>query len=358
MGRHTATAVGRPLVVTSDEHLLDQLLRLAAAAGVDVDVAPDAGAARESWSLASVILLDDALASEAASAGLTRRAEVIVIGRDLDDAAVWRRAVTVGADHVVFLPEAADWLIERILSGRSGAGSAQVVTVISASGGAGASTLAAAVALRAVGRHLSPVLVDADPGGGGIDLLLGAEQAHGVRWGDLSGTEGSVEQQVLLDALPVDDGLPFLSWSRDDDTALTAAAYDCVLSSLTRHDGLVVVDVGRAAGMLPQAAIAVTTTAVLLVPARVRAVAAATALVQRNEQLRDRMVVVVRRASSTGLDAATVAQSVALPLLGTLPHDPRSAEWEDNGLPPRTRGAWQRVADAIIDREAKGVSAA
>ena len=34
-----------PLVVTHDQSLLDQLLRLAAAAGITPDVAPDIGAA-------------------------------------------------------------------------------------------------------------------------------------------------------------------------------------------------------------------------------------------------------------------------------------------------------------------------
>ena len=46
MGKHTAMGSGRPLVVTADKHLLDEVLRLAAMVGVDVEVVPDAGSAR------------------------------------------------------------------------------------------------------------------------------------------------------------------------------------------------------------------------------------------------------------------------------------------------------------------------
>jgi len=47
----------RPLVVTADPDVLDDLLRLAATAGVDIDVAPDAGVARRSWASAPFVVV-------------------------------------------------------------------------------------------------------------------------------------------------------------------------------------------------------------------------------------------------------------------------------------------------------------
>ena len=358
MGRHTAAGSGRPLVVTTDEHLLDELLRLAAMVGVDVEVVPDAGSARRGWAAASVIVLDDSVVESVVSSAFPRRDGVIVVGTDLDDADVWRRAVNVGADHVVFLPDAASWLAEQLSLPAAPATEPRLLTVLSASGGAGVSTLAASLSMRAVTRALSPILVDADPMGGGIDLLLGAEAAPGIRWGELAGTSGRIERRTLVDALPVDSGLPFLSWSQFGRSDLDPATYDSVLSALVRDGSLVVVDLGRASGLLPDRVLAATTTAVLLVPARVRAVAAAAQLVKRLEQVREQLFLVVRRPAPAGLDVATIARTLDLPLLGSLPHDARRAEWEENGLPPSTRGSWQRITDAILDLGLKGANAA
>lgn len=367
MGRHTAST-GRPLIVTADEQLLDRLLTLAGKAGLDVDVVPDAGSARSTWLTASVVLLDDAVAGMPSTSALTRRAGVIVVGRNLDDSQVWRRAVSIGADHVVFLPDADEWLVQQLAHPThphptdthptDTVDESRVVTVVTATGGAGASTLAASLALRAVGKQLSPLLVDGDPRGGGIDLLLGAETVPGVRWGDLSEATGRIERQTLVDALPVDDGLPFLSWSRDHRPELGPDVYASVMSSIASAGSLGVVDLGRTTGALAEAALAVTTSIVVLVPSRVRAVAAASQLVQRLDSRRDQLLLVVRRPSPAGLDAESIAKLVDLPLFGTLPHDARRAEWEENGLPPSPRGAWQRVADAILAHDSKAAQAA
>ena len=118
MGRHGAEIERRPMLITSDEQLLDELLRLAATAGVDVDVVPDVGSATRGWSAASSVVLDAALLDDLVALHLPRRGGLIVIGHDLDDADVWRRAVNVGADHVVFLPDAAEWLIDTLATSK------------------------------------------------------------------------------------------------------------------------------------------------------------------------------------------------------------------------------------------------
>lgn len=117
---------------------------------------------------------------------MPRRPGVLLLGLDLDDAGVWVRAVQLGAEHVLFLPDAETWLLDRIADAVEGVGPpARTVAVLGGRGGAGASTLACALAVTAARRGLRTVLVDGDPLGGGLDILLGGETAAGLRWPDL-----------------------------------------------------------------------------------------------------------------------------------------------------------------------------
>jgi len=54
------------LVITRDDLLLDDLLRLAAAAGVSLDVAHDTTSALRGWSAAAVVLVGTDLAGRVA----------------------------------------------------------------------------------------------------------------------------------------------------------------------------------------------------------------------------------------------------------------------------------------------------
>ncbi len=348
MGRHGVDAERRPMLITSDEHLLDEILRLAATAAVDLDVVPDVGSAARGWSAASGLVLDAALLDDLAALALPRRGGLIVIGHDLDDADVWRRAVNVGADHVVFLPDAAEWLIDT-LADLDSRRQARVIAVMGGCGGAGASTLAAAVALRAADRQQSPLLVDADPLGGGIDLLLGAEDCSGVRWQDLCDASGRIDHQQLTAALPRDRGLSFLSWSRDNIRVPDDAATRAVVSSVVRNPGPVVFDLARDRTTLTQQVLSVTSTAIVIVPARVRAVAAASTFLSQLRSTVHDVRLVVRRPAPGGLTVDDIERTIDAPLISSLPHDPRRAEWEESGLPPTDKGVWRRLCDEILD---------
>ena len=69
--------------------------------------------------------------------------------------------------------------------------------MIGAGGGVGASTLAAVLAWAAGG-----VLIDLDPVGGGIDVLLGIETTPGARWSGLHLAGGRLEPSLLAGGLP------------------------------------------------------------------------------------------------------------------------------------------------------------
>lgn len=168
-----AAPIPRPLVVTRDPVLLDELLRLAAVAGVEPVVAPGLGAARAAWSSAPLVLVgaDSAGggrdaggaggAADGSGATMPRRRRVVVVSRDLDDADVWRRAVGVGAEHVAVLPDAEAWLVDQLAEPVEESSPAPVLACIGGRGGAGATTLACALAVTAQRRHRSR------PGSGG-----------------------------------------------------------------------------------------------------------------------------------------------------------------------------------------------
>ncbi len=75
---HPAVA-GRPLVIATDPQLLDDLLRLAGAAGIDVELANDPGAARRAWSGAPLVLLDAEGAQSIARASLPRHPALVLV---------------------------------------------------------------------------------------------------------------------------------------------------------------------------------------------------------------------------------------------------------------------------------------
>ncbi|MEY9857564.1 hypothetical protein ABH935_003172 [Catenulispora sp. GAS73] len=224
-----------PLAVTSDPALAEALLRIAAEAGVRIEIVPGPSAARHRWNAAPLVLVGVDQTGEVARAGLPRRPEVALIGRDLDDASVWQRGSAVGAAHVLILPDCERWLAGLLAEADAPAEEpGAVVAVLSGRGGAGGSTLAAALALAGVRRGLRSTLVDLDPAGGGIDLLFGLETEPGPRWSELAQwRDGRLSGRSLRDALPTyaahsrhglagglgfaeegADRLPVLAWPR------------------------------------------------------------------------------------------------------------------------------------------------
>ena len=93
-------------------------------------------------------------------------------------------------------------------SGACGRG--PVIAVTAGRGGAGASVFAVALAQTAD----EALLIDLDPFGGGIDLLVGSESATGLRWPDLSVLGGRLNWTAVRDALPRQHRVSVLSAAR------------------------------------------------------------------------------------------------------------------------------------------------
>lgn len=356
--------VPRPLVVTASESLLDDLLRLAAAAGVDVEVTTEAATARQAWRAAPLVVVGADMAVDVGRRHLPRRDGVVLVSSDLDDADVWERAVGIGAERVVFLPDAENWLVARIGDALDGTpGRAVVLAVLGGRGGAGATTLAAGLAVTAVRRGLRTLLVDADPLGGGIDLVFGSEAESGLRWPDLGDTAGRVSGSALRQALPDTGGLSLLSWDRGARLDVPGEAADAALGAATRTADLVVVDLPRRLDDAAEEALARAATTLLLVPAEVRATAAASRVAASVAGQTQDLRLVVRGPAPSKLPAAVIADLLGLPLLGEMRPEPGLAATLERGVPPARNPRaplarlCARALDALVPADASATAA-
>ncbi|MET8580446.1 septum site-determining protein Ssd [Streptomyces collinus] len=333
----TADRPGRPLIVTEDAQLLDDLLRLCAAAGATPEVhhaVPDHG---DGWDAAPLVLVGDDAARRVRAA--PRRRGVVLVGRDQDDSGVWKRAVQIGADHVLMLPDGEQWLVDRIADVAEGVGRpALTVGVIGGRGGAGASTLSCALAVTSAREGLRTLLVDADPLGGGLDVLLGGESAEGLRWPAFAASRGRVGGGALEESLPRLHALRVLSWDRGDCVAIPPQAVRAVLAAARRRGGTVVVDLPRRLDDGVAEALAQLDLALLVVPGELRAVAAAGRVASAVGMVVRDLRVAVRGPYAPGLDDREVARLLGLPLAGEVPLEPALLRPRGTVKPPAATG--------------------
>lgn len=180
-----------------DDRALDtDIDRVVAAAGLHVVRTTDPSS-RRVWTSAAAILLDNDAARRCAERGLPRRARIVLVSRAAPGPAEWEAAVAVGAQQVVTLPTH-DRDLMAVLSDAAeasleGGARGPVVAVLAGRGGAGASVFATALAHAAA----ESLLIDGDPWGGGLDLVLGSETEPGLRWPDLSTAGGRLSYPAL-----------------------------------------------------------------------------------------------------------------------------------------------------------------
>ena len=353
--------MSRPLVLTADPDLLDDVLRLAATAGLEVEVAHEPGAARAAWSAAPLVLLGADVLEAAVVVSLPRRAQVAVLGQDLDDAGIWQRAVAVGAEHVVFLPDAERWIVDALteaVAGRREPG--RLVAVVGGRGGAGATTLAVALSLAAVRRGRSVLVVDGDPLGGGIDLVLHGEHANGLRWPDLVGTRGRLAGDALVAALPRLEGLSVLSWDRGEPATVPVDAVAAVLAAARQSADLVVADLPRTLDDATREVLTAADTTLLVVPAELRAAAAAARVAARLGSVYRDLRLVVRGPAPGRLSAEVIARTLALPLAGEVAAGARRCGRTSSGGRRPADGPGRRwpgsATDLLDDLEGRGAA--
>ncbi|TDD65172.1 septum site-determining protein Ssd [Actinomadura rubrisoli] len=320
------------LIVTGDPAIADGLLRLAAAADAHAEVAYGPDEARAAWTWPALILVGADLAEEVASAALQRRPGVVLVTNSAATSETYRMAVEVGAQDVAVLPDNESWLVDAFATASEPDGTwAATLCVVGARGGAGASVLAAALGLCAASTGLRTLLVDADPYGGGLDLMLGLESHEGVRWHDLAERRGRLNTATLREALPRSGDLSVLSWRRGEPVPVPQEAALSLFDAALRGFDLVIADVPRYPGEVGRAALRAADVTFLLVPAEVRATIAAdglsTALRRDTSDLR----LIVQGPAPGGLTPEVVAQALELPSAGTFDRDRRLPAAIDEG---------------------------
>jgi secretion/DNA translocation related CpaE-like protein len=338
------------LVITADDLLLDEVLRLAAAAGLTPEVTGDLSTAMRSWSRAPAIVVGADLLAGLARMGPPRRSAVHVAGWGAADDLLFRSALAVGAEHVVELPEGATWLTALLTDvgddpGRRGL----TLGVIGGSGGAGATTFSCALG-QAAAVDGPALVVDLDPLGPGVDRVLGMEEQGGVRWPDLSATSGRLGSRSLREALPRRGNLGVLSWSGSArrESLPDPAGVREVLAAATRGHHRVVLDLPRGDTELMGRCDEV----VVVVAPTITGIASAARLVDNLTGLgvdTARAGLVIR---GGGVDPDVVARAVGLPVLAAMADQRGLGEAIDLGLGPlrSRRGPLARAAAAVLER--------
>lgn len=315
------------LLVTDDVQSHDQVS--AAAAALDVALVPlssqDPIAAH--WAKADRILLGADLAAMVAGLGLPERpgVSVLVTREGLAEGARWSGALRA---PLVQLPDLNGQLTQALGVHGSGTGPIPLV-IVGASGGLGASTLAAGLACCAAQQD-SALLLDLDPGGGGLDLAMGVEGQPGWRWPDLA--EASGEFALTAQQLPSSNTVSVISASRGELPASpTLSGVGAIMRAAGRGFTSVVVDCRRedidAIAMLNGDTIVV-------VGGHVRGLAAARGLLDSLSEVGIGAQLVLRRGikSGVGLDAAE--RALQQPFLAELPVDRRLAFLAEQGAAP------------------------
>jgi secretion/DNA translocation related CpaE-like protein len=336
------------LALVVDEVLRTDVDRVAAAIGARVVHVTEPSSPKV-WAAASAVLLDFDGAARCARAALPRRGRIFVVSRAEPGPGDWPFVIAVGAQRILAMPEDEAELVSALSDATESRREPQrrgaVLAVIGARGGAGASVFATALAHAAT----HPLLVDLDPWGGGIELVVGSEGEAGLRWSDLALQGGRVGWPALQAALPAHRGIAVLSGCRAGGH-VDAAALDAVIDAGSRGGATVICDLPRRATPAVETALASADLVAVVTPADVRSCAAATAIGQWLVAANANVGLVVRGPAPGGLTAAEVARAVGLPHLASMRAQPGVASaLEHDGLRPRRRSPLARAARRVLE---------
>lgn len=345
----------RSIAMVSDESLLEELLKLAAAAGCDLERVPDATAVRAQWNTAPLVIVDEAAAEGCQGARLPRRDGIVLVSSAEPRSETWQHAVALGAERVVRLPGGEHWLTEALADVVEGTGkpAGKVLAVLGGRGGAGASVFTAAVGLAALRRGRNALMIDCDPLSGGLDLVLGAENEQGLRWPETRLRSGRVSASALHAALPGrtrgDANLSVLSGARDGH-APEPDAVNAVIDAGRRSGDIVVCDLPRDLSRSACVALDLADLVALVVPAEVRACVAARKIAERILDRGANAGVVVRGPAPGGLRAEEIGHAVGLPLLASMSQQSGLARALEHGdFSTGSRGPLASATNRVLD---------
>lgn len=302
------------LIVVMDPVLGPEVKNIVAASGATPIEATKYDEVRRIAHRMAVIIADEEGAVLVRGLGRIQ-ARVFLVAAE-NSALDWELAMQIHAEEGYLLPAQSLDLLGQ-LGRRRKARQGRTIAVLGAVGGAGTSTLAAALAI-ACARDGTAVLVDAHDYSGGLDLLLGVEETPGIRWSDFSVRGGHVDASDILAAMPnTKHGVRVLTHGRGGRQQLDPEECDMVIESL-HHETTLVIDTSRQE-QLHDRIISLADVTLLVVPAEVRAVAAAAGLAQHLRANHAKVQLVVRYRGWSGLDAREIERIVEAPVIAELP---------------------------------------
>ena len=343
---------GAALLVTREERLTTDLMRLAAAAGAPLQVVGDPATALRGWGTAAAVLVGSDLLPALAAQRPPRRSDVHVVAHGTAPDSLFRDALEVAAASVLELPSAEAWLVSTLTDlVDDTAGGGLTVAVVGGTGGVGATVLAVALGLVAAERYGGALLVDLDPWGPGLGRVAGIDVRPEVTWRELALSPGRLGARSLREAVTTPQGVGLLGWDDVPDGQPPPASVREVLSAAARGHRWVVVDLPhREAAVVDE--VLPHCDAVVLVSAATLGSVAATGRVASRLREHGASPGLVVRSRRGGLPPEDVAEALALPLLARLPDQRRLDEHLDLGAGPvhSRRGVLARTAAGLLER--------
>jgi hypothetical protein len=213
-----------------------------------------------------------------------------------------------------------------------------VIGVVGGSGGVGASRFAAVLAAVAAARVGRSLLIDLDPGRGGLDVLVGVEALAGPRWAQLRLAGGRLDGELLLSGLPQWGQVAVLACDR---FGLPPPEGVAQVIAAARTVGPVVVDLPRCASPARAVAVSAGDALVLVSAGDLSAVTGARSVLVGLAAPRSVLVIRCRRRA-----ARAAAELIGLPLAARLPAlGRRDTAALDPGSLPRVM---RRVAGGLL----------
>ena len=335
------------MILTARADLQLAVERWCGAVGVPVRAIASLAEARRFWKSAPACVVGEDLAPQLAAAQWARREHVYVVADDPEQ--WWRHAVGLGASNVLGTHDDSNAVatLTRIVDGGAEGCS---IAVVGGRGGVGATTLACSLGLVAAGRAVSPVVIDADPVGPGVDVVLGTESTEGLRWRSLDTASGLIAPTALAAALPRRDGVSSLGWDPIDELPALPPGAVSVWEAATRGFDLVVVDQPR--GVVDDSwSVSVLGGSVLTVVVVADDVPAVASARRQVAWLRERApaVAAVMARHRGGLGRSTLEAALGVPIVGAVGRDRRVRSHVDVGSGPKRSRRWNRVSRDVLD---------
>ena len=309
------------LLISQNQQLINELQKISAVTQCSLEV--NSKVNNSEVKAARMVLIDAALA------GTVSHPNVVLITLGEPNIEIWQKAVATEARYVAFLPDAREWLLQNLIP--NPIKSTQIIGVIGASGGLGASLIASSLAVMFAQSDKTVALAETNFCSGGLDVLWGIEESKGTRWADLIYPSGRISPQDLYRSLPKASGVSILSTDSQD--GRMPASYSEILSDLAQAVDVLVIDLAKSLEVGATELLELCTDLIIVTGSTIRSTSATNQLMQLASKLASAKLI-VRMIPGTDLDAQNVSKTLGLQLLGTVTTDQKVVEHLEQGLNP------------------------